>query len=88
MLRRNFYTRYANLITLFDEWSPVFEHQLVGWATWLRHFDSTRVYWYYRTSWLAEIRAFRMLEAQIYQKQADEGDELTRAILELEKELS
>ena len=86
-LRRKFYNRYANLITLFDTWSPRFEQLLVACSETFINFDSTYLMWYLKSSKRAEYRAYRKLEGEIAEKQAEEGDELSRAILALEKQM-
>ena len=85
ILRRLFYNRYANLITLFDEWTPGFERGLAKVAHTAASFDSTYVLWFLKTSKLAEWRAYRKLEGEIIEKTAQQGDELSQAILDLEK---
>ena len=85
VLRRNFYCRYANFITHFDDWSPIFERIMAQTALWLQNFDSTYAFWHFRTSKLAEFRAYKKLEGQIFEKEAYSGDEVSRAILEVEK---
>ena len=68
VVRRKFYCHYANTITFFDAWSPIFERQLIQCAHWFRDFDSTHAFWHYKTTKLAEYRAYRKLEPQILQK--------------------
>ena len=75
------------MITFFDYYSPIFEHKLATWIRTLVNFDSTYVAWHYRSSKVAEYRAYRKLEGEIVEKQAETGDELSRAILALEKQM-
>ena len=87
VLRRLFYNRYANFITLFDTYSSVFERLLLSMRDQFQAFDSSYFYWYFKTSKMAEFRAYRKLEGEIMEKQALQGDEVSKAILEIEKEL-
>ena len=86
-MRRNFYTRYFNLIDAFDRTSPILERQMGRCMHYWVNLDSSYLFWYFKANTVAEIRAYRKLESQIVQKQAEQGDELSRAILEIEKEL-
>ena len=49
--------------------------------------DTQYLLWNFKTSRLAQFRAYRKLEGQIVESQAQFGDEITKAILEIEKEL-
>ena len=86
-MRRLFYNRYGNFMSLFDDYSVLFEYQLAKTASTIFRFDSSYFFWYFKTSKMTEFRAYRQLEGQIAEKQAQQGDELTKAILEIEKEL-
>ena len=90
VLRRLCYNRYGNIMFFFDKWSPVFESNLARIANRLQAFDSTYFFWYFKTNKLAEYRAYKRLEGEIIEKQANEGaegDQVTKAILEIEKEM-
>ena len=86
VLRRNFYCRYANFITIFDTWTPILEDKLFRSIVWLENFDSTYFFWYFKTSQVAEYKAYRKLEGQIIERQSQQGDEVSKAILDIEKE--
>ena len=57
----------------FDKWSPVFESNLNRLANSFMAFDSTYLFWYFKTNKVAEYRAYRRLEAEIIEKQAGGG---------------
>ena len=87
VLRRLFYCRYANFITYFDIASPIFEDFLKKCYETYTRFDSSYLFWYFKTSKIAEYRAYRKLEGEIFEKEAERGDDISRALLELEKEI-
>ena len=57
-------------MTLFDTYSPIFERCLLGLRDSFSSFDSSYFYWYFKTSKMAEIKAYRKLEGEIMEKQA------------------
>jgi hypothetical protein len=82
-LRRIFYGRYFNFITMFDFVSLHMEDYATQVVVYTTKFDSAHAWWHYKKLKLAEYRARKKLEPEITKIQAT--DPLSKHMLALDE---
>ena len=81
--RRRAYSRYTNLMLLFDEVSKKYEYHWGQFIDFCCTFDHTYLLWKYRHQKWAEWKARRKLEPEIYKKHGQE-DEVSGIIMQMD----
>ena len=78
--RRRAYSRYTNLMLVFDEASRKYEYHWSNFIDFCCTFDHTYLLWKYRHQKWAEWKARKNLEPEIYKKQGEQ-DEVSGIIM-------
>jgi hypothetical protein len=70
---------------LFTSFANVFESSYGRVTESLKKFDSSETLWRQRKTKVAEFWAWRNLQEEIYKQQAEQGDLMTKTLLDLDK---
>jgi len=85
VLRRRCYAKYANFISLFDHYSDIYDRNYLALQKYLATYDSSYSWWYFKQIKKAEFKAKKSLQKEIYEKEMEDGDDLSKALMAFDR---